>query len=326
MAVIKSRWPFASTLFGVLMLVFYLGLTPLQHVHDPSTIIRYGDEYWLFATGPGIVSWHSADLIHWRQGPSVFSTLPLWAREIDPRQTGYFWAPEVIRLNGQYLLYYVVSKWGQRTSAIGLATNPTLDPDDPAFRWTDHGIVIQTTQADNFNALDPSILMDTDGRMWMTLGSFWSGIKLTQLDPATGLRVHHAPLLPLAWAKEIEASYLTKHDGQYYLFVNWGLCCRGIYSTYNIRVGRSASVTGPYLDKNGVDMMAGGGTLFLGTEGPRIGPGQLGILRDGGQEWISYHYYDARHNGLASVGLRELEWDAGGWPVAGRNAADVLGQ
>jgi len=324
MAVIKSRWPFASTLFGVLILVFYLGLAPLQHVHDPSTIIRCGDEYWLFATGPGIVSWHSTDLIHWRQGPSVFSSLPPWAREIDPRQNGYFWAPEVIHLDGRYLLYYVVSKWGQRTSAIGLATNPTLDPKDPAFHWTDRGIVIRTTDRDNFNALDPSILMDADGRMWMALGSFWTGIKLTELDPATGLRIRGASLHPLAWSKSIEAPYLTTHAGQYYLFVNWGLCCRGIYSTYEIRVGRASKITGPYLDKNGVDMMAGGGTLSLGTEGPRIGPGQTGILREGGREWISYHYYDARHNGLASLGLRELEWDAAGWPVAGRNAADIL--
>jgi arabinan endo-1,5-alpha-L-arabinosidase len=321
---VKSRWPFASTLLGVLMLVFYLGLAPLQHVHDPSTIVRCGDEYWLFATGAGIISWHSTDLIHWRQGPSVFSQLPRWTRGIDARQMGYFWAPEVVQLNGQYLLYYVVSRWGQRTSAIGLATNPTLDPGDPAYRWTDHGIVIRSTQKDDFNALDPGIFNDTDGRMWMTLGSFWTGIKLTELDPSTGLRKTGAPLYAVASAKEIEASYLTKHGGQYYLFVNWGLCCRGVNSTYNIRVGRASRVTGPYLDKNGVDMMSGGGTLFLGTEGPRIGPGQVGILREGGREWVSYHYYDARHGGLASLGLRELTWDAAGWPVAGVNAADIL--
>jgi arabinan endo-1,5-alpha-L-arabinosidase len=272
----------------------------------------------------GIVSWHSTDFLHWRQGPSVFSTIPDWTRQIDPRRAGYFWAPEVIQLNGRYLLYYVVSKWGQRTSAVGLATNPTLDPRDPAFHWTDRGIVIRSTQQDNFNALDPSILMDTDGRMWMALGSFWTGIKLTELDPATGLRKAGSPLHALAWAKEIEAPYVTKHDGRYYLFVNWGLCCRGVQSTYEIRVGRASKITGPYLDKNGVNLMAGGGALFLGTEGPRIGPGQTGILREGGREWISYHYYDARHSGLASLGLRELNWDAAGWPVAGRNAADVL--
>ncbi len=324
LAEIKSRWPFASLLFGVLMLVFYLGLAPLQHVHDPSTITRCGDQYWLFGTGMGIVSWHSTDLIHWRQGPSVFSTLPPWTHQIDARQSGYFWAPDVIHLDDRYLLYYVVSKWGARTSAIGLATSPTLDPADPAFHWTDRGIVIRSTQRDNFNALDPSLLLDTDGRLWMALGSFWSGIKLAELNPATGLRKPGAPLRPLAWAKEIEAPYLAKHDGRYYLFVNWGLCCRGVKSTYNIRVGRASKITGPYLDKNGIDMLAGGGTLFLGTEGPRIGPGQVGILREGSHAWISYHYYDARHAGLASLGLRELNWDAAGWPVAGANAANLL--
>jgi arabinan endo-1,5-alpha-L-arabinosidase len=324
MPALKPRWPFASLLFGILMLVLFLGLTPLQHVHDPSTIIQCGDEYWLFATGVGIVSWHSTDLLHWQQGPSVFTTLPGWARDIDRRQSGYFWAPDIIHRNGQYLLYYVVSKWGQRTSAIGLATNPTLNPTDPAFHWTDRGIVIQTAQRDDFNALDPSVLATADGRMWMALGSFWTGIKLTELDPATGLRRRGTPLHSIAWAKEIEAPYITMHGGRYYLFVNWGLCCRGIHSTYEIRVGRSSKITGPYRDKNGVDLLAGGGTLFLGTEGSRIGPGQTGILREGDREWISYHYYDARHSGLASLGLRELTWDAAGWPVAGRNAADVL--
>jgi arabinan endo-1,5-alpha-L-arabinosidase len=108
------------------------------------------------------------------------------------------------------------------------------------------------------------------------------------------------------------------------LFVNWGLCCRGVQSTYEIRVGRAKSVAGPYLDKNGVNLLGGGGTLFLGREGPYIGPGQTGVLLDGTNEWVSYHYYDGRRGGLASLGLRKLEWGADGWPIAGAYAKDVL--
>jgi arabinan endo-1,5-alpha-L-arabinosidase len=227
-------------------------------------------------------------------------------------------------MGDRYLLYYVVSKWASRTSAIGLATSPTLDPSDSTYHWTDRGIVVRSTNEDKYNAIDPDPMMDTDGRMWMAFGSFWTGIKLVELDPATGLRKNGAPLYPLAWAKEIEAPYLIRHEGSYYLFVNWGLCCRGVKSTYETRVGRSRTITGPYLDKNGVDMLHGGGTLFLGTEGRHIGPGQIGLLRDGADEWISYHYYDGEHQGQASLGLRRLGWSSDGWPVAGEYASALL--
>ena len=271
-----------------------------------------------------VAGWAVAYLFAWSPGPRVFSTFPRWITQVAPGQRGYFWAPDVTFTNGQYYLYYAVSRFGARTSAIGLATNRTLDPSDPEYHWSDHGIVVQTTMRNNYNAIDPSVMIDTDQRMWMSFGSFWSGIKLVELDPATGLRKAGAPLHALAAAKQIEASYLYRHGGSYFLFVNWGLCCRGVKSTYEIRVGRSARITGPYLDRTGKNLLAGGGTLFLGREGRFIGPGQTGILRDGGNEWLSYHYYDGKDFGQATLGLRKLEWDKDGWPVAGENAAEVL--
>jgi arabinan endo-1,5-alpha-L-arabinosidase len=259
-------------------------------------------------------------LINWSAGPPVFPVIPPWTNAIAGGRSGYFWAPDVIRLKGRYLLYYAISKWGTQTSAIALVTNPTLDPSDPGYHWSDNGEVIRTTLDDNFNAIDPSVIVDTDGRMWMAFGSFWSGIKLMELDPATGLRKAGAPLHAVAWAKEIEAPCIVSHGGNHILFVNWGRCCRGIYSTYEIRMGRSSTITGPYLDKNGVDLMAGGGTLFLGSEGPYIGPGQAGVLRDGVNEWLSYHFYDGRRGGAASLGLRKLSWTKDGWPIPGEQA------
>jgi arabinan endo-1,5-alpha-L-arabinosidase len=104
-------------------------------------------------------------------------------------------------------------------------------------------------------------------------------------------------------------------DGYFYLFVNWGKCCRGVNSTYEIRMGRSRLITGPYLDKDGVDLMKKGGTLLLATDGAFIGPGHAGIFEEGGQFWFSCHFYDATERGRSTLAIRPLRWAADGWPV-----------
>jgi len=286
-------------------------------VHDPSTIVKCRDEYWVFATGMGLVSYHSKNLVHWESGGRVFTDLPPWITQVVPGQRGHFWAPDVIWHDGRYLLYYAVSAFGKRTSAIALATNPTLDPADPAHHWTDAGVVVQTDENDNFNAIDPSVFRDTDGKLWLAFGSFWSGIKLIELDPATGGRLAPAsPIYPLAWHESIEAACLYRHGEFYYLFVNWGLCCRGVKSTYEIRVGRSKQVTGPYLDREGRDLLHDGGSVFMATDGPFIGPGHVGILEENGRFWVSVHFYDGTRNGAPTLAIRPLTWSADGWPLA----------
>jgi arabinan endo-1,5-alpha-L-arabinosidase len=287
-------------------------------VHDPSTIVKCKDEYWLFSTGRGIQSWHSRDLVQWQAGPRVFASVPAWTSEAVPGNRGSFWAPDVIHLADRFLLYYSVSTWGSKTSAIGLASNPSLDPADPDYGWTDHGIVIQTGERDDFNAIDPAVTQGLDGNLWLVFGSYWSGIKLIQLDPATGKRISpDSPVYSLAYHESIEAPFICHHEGYYYLFVNWGLCCRGVNSTYNIRIGRSADITGPYIDKDGVNMLAGGGSLLLETQGQFIGPGHAGIFSQGDKHWLSYHYYDGSRGGRATLGMRPLQWDADGWPQLG---------
>jgi len=289
-------------------------------VHDPSTIVKCKDEYWLFATGMGLDSWRSRNLIHWERGPHVFTAPPAWVRDVVPDQKGHFWAPDVILQNGRYCVYYAVSKFGKRTSAIALVTNLTLDPADPAYRWTDEGIVVQTTEASDYNAIDPSAFRDNDGRLWLALGSFWSGIKLIELDPATGRRIApDSKMYPLAWHESIEAACLYRHGDWYFLFVNWGICCRGVNSTYEVRVGRSRSVTGPYLDRQGKDLLDDGGSVFLATDRPFIGPGHVGILEDGGRSWVSVHFYDGTRKGLPTLAIRPLRWSDDGWPVAEEN-------
>ncbi len=290
---------------------------------DPSSIVKCNHEYWVFYTGRGVPSYHSQDLVKWERGPAVFKTPPEWIAKIVPanRRMSY-WAPDIIKLGDRYLLYYSVSSFGKMTSAIGLATNPTLDPDDPAYLWTEQGLVVRTQegqQGEAYNAIDPAIFHDRDGSLWMTFGSYWSGIKLIQLDPQTGKRIApDSKMVPLAYNDSIEASYLCRHDDYYYLFVNWDSCCQGPKSTYNIRIGRSETVTGPYLDKAGVNMLQRGGTLFLATtNGPLIGPGHAGTLTAEGKQWFTSDFEgDLRMGGRATLAIMPLRWNADGWPEA----------
>jgi arabinan endo-1,5-alpha-L-arabinosidase len=285
-------------------------------VHDPSAPIKCKDDHWVFYTGRGIPSFHSKDMIKWEHGPAVFTNAPAWVAQAVPRNHWmYYWAPDIIHLGDRYLLYYAVSSFGRNDSAIGLATTPTLDPADSNYRWSDQGIVVQSVARDNFNAIDPAAALDAQGRLWLAFGSFWSGIKMIQLDPQTGKRIAtNSPVYSLAFNDSIEASYLCHHDDYYYLFVNWGLCCRGTNSTYEIRVGRSRQITGPYLDKDGVDLVTGGGSSFLSTSGPFIGPGQSGIYSENGADRFSCHFYDGEQHGLSMLAILPLGWNTNGWP------------
>jgi arabinan endo-1,5-alpha-L-arabinosidase len=287
---------------------------------DPSSIVKCKDEYWVFYTGRGVPSYRSRDLIKWERGPAVFKTAPEWIAKLVPENRNLqYWAPDIIKLGNQYLLYSSVSSFGKMTSAIGLATNPTLDPAEPAYHWTDEGYVVRTQDGDGCNAIDPSVFHDADGSLWLTFGSYWSGIKLIQLAPQTGKRIAaDSKMFSIAHNESIEASYLCKHGKYYYLFVNWGSCCRGPRSTYNIRIGRSEAVTGPYLDKAAVDMLRGGGSLFLATtNGPLIGPGHAGTLNAQGKNWFTSDFEgDLRMNGRATLAILPLHWNADGWPEA----------
>jgi arabinan endo-1,5-alpha-L-arabinosidase len=284
--------------------------------HDPSTIVKCKDEYWVFCTGRGVPTYHSKDLRGWESGPRAISNSPPWAADAVPENSGRdYWAPDIIHTGDRYLLYFAVSTWGKNTSAIGLATNPTLDPNDSRYHWTDQGIVVQSRSTNDFNTIDPAVCQDAQGKLWLAFGSFWTGIKLIELDPATGLRItQNSRMYSLAHKDQIEASYIYPHNGFYYLFVNWGQCCRGVRSTYNIRVGRSASITGPYLDQSGEDMLLGGGSLFLTTAGNFIGPGHAGIITEGATNWFSCHFYDGTREGQPTLGLLPLSWTAEGWP------------
>jgi arabinan endo-1,5-alpha-L-arabinosidase len=310
-------------------------LTGSLNLHDPSSVLQHDGRYYLFYTAQGIRTKTSDDLVNWTQGPRVFSStqIPAWTSQNVPANTGSYWAPDVAYFNGLYHLYYSVSSFGSQDSAIGLATNPTLNPADPNYLWTDQGPVIQSNPGQNpYNAIDPAIIKASDGRIWMSFGSFWNGIHLTELDSATGKRItpnsttHSIARHPIRPPNAIEAPYIHERNGYYYLFVNWDTCCQGTNSTYNIRVGRSMNITGPFLDQNGVAMTNGGGTLFLGTQGNFIGPGHIAIVTDEqGIERFGYHYYDGADNGTSKYNLRRIFWQESGWPSITPPVPDLFG-
>jgi len=286
-------------------------------VHDPS-MAKDGNSYYLFSTGDRIPIRTSNDLHSWKSIGSVFQAIPDWAAADIPGATN-IWAPDISYYKGEYRLYYAISTFGSNRSDIGLATNSTLDPRSPNYRWIDRGKVMESLHSDDWNAIDPNFVVDKEGGQWLVFGSFWGGIKLVKLDAATGkpASVHPSPL-SLAYRPEdphaIEAPYIVFHKGYYYLFASFDFCCRGAGSTYNVRVGRSASITGPYVDQKGVAMMDGGGTLILTGTNRWAGPGGQSIFHDTNEQWwIVYHSYDGYLGGTPTLRVNPLVWD-GGWP------------
>nr|WP_308121686.1 arabinan endo-1,5-alpha-L-arabinosidase [Actinotalea ferrariae] len=292
--------------------------------HDPALVAgEEGEPWYVFSTGDereggGSVQIRtSPDGHEWTYAGTVWDAddAPAWVADVVPGVKNY-WAPEVYEHDGTYYLYWSASTFGSNTSVIGLHTNTTLDPEDPDYAWVDRGPVVATTSGDDHNAIDPGIVEDADGTPWMAFGSFWSGIRMVELEWPSGLRAD-PEAEPLRIADRgappnaIEAPYVVPRDGWYYLFVSKDGCCKGVASTYRIVVGRSRDVTGPYEDAEGRSMLEDGGTAVFATNGPMIGPGGQSVSRD----HLAFHFYDERLGGEFQLAIRELAW-VDGWPVA----------
>lgn len=249
----------------------------------------------------------------WNYQGTIWNAIPGWITA-DLRGANTIWAPEIIRHGNTYYLYYAVSTLGHNDSVIALATNTTLDPTAPGYRWVDQGKVVRSMPASDFNAIDPDVVQDASGTPWLVFGSYWSGIQMVQLQWPSGKRSADPTRLHLADRKlalnAVEGAAMTAHGGWYYLFTSWDRCCLGVKSTYRIVVGRSRSITGPYVDQGGHSLMDGGGTTVLASTGNQVGPGGESIA--GGM--LAYHYYDAAAAGAPRLGLRPLSWSADGWP------------
>jgi len=301
----------------------------LSPVHDPA-LIQQGAAFYLFTTGGHIR--RSTDLHHWTHIGRVFDQLPAWAASEIPGVRGGYWAPDISVYHGVYRLYYAVSTFGKNDSAIGLATNQTLDPESPGYQWIDRGLVLRSHKTDDFNAIDPNLAVDEHGRHWLAFGSFWSGIKMRRIDPETGkLSPEDTTLYSLAnrapatKPNSIEAPFIVRHAPYYYLFVSFDFCCRGVRSTYNVVVGRASENTGPYLDNAGRPMLEGGGLQLITGTSRWKGPGHEAVLlRSGAPDLFVFHAYDG-FTGKPFLKISTLLWEDG-WPRVAPlpNAPDAI--
>jgi arabinan endo-1,5-alpha-L-arabinosidase len=305
----------------VLLVAPALALDGELGMHDPSTVIQADGKFYVYSTGNGLPAFVSDDGWTWRRTGSVMQAVPGGrpGPDVIARGGNNSWAPDVIRVGDRYFLYYS-APGTQPKAAIGLLIGKTLDPSSPDYKWEDGGPVVWSDGVEDSNAIDPGVLRDpTNGTLWLTYGSYFGYIRLVELDPKTGKRLH-PERKPVNIAINSEASIMIFHDGWYYLLVTHGSCCAGGNSSYNIRMGRSRKVTGPFIDNMGVDMIQGGGKLFAGSSGRHIGPGHFGLLDLGeGVQKFSCHYESDLDRGGASVlDIRPLLW-RDGWPVAGDN-------
>lgn len=299
-----SRW-ITTSLMGMMLVLLSVHVSHAQPPsHDPSTMIRNTDgRYWIFTTGDGVwcMSSSNSNFTDWRAERTPYSrtSWPSWIRNYVSNFGGNFWAPEVVNVNGQYRLYYSCSTFGSKNSCIGLATASNLNGP-----WTDQGVVVSSNSGSSENAIDAAIYANT----WLVYGSFFGGIRLANLNSAG--KPINSTRYALA-SGDAEAPYILKNGSYYYLFINRGSCCRGLNSTsYRIQVGRSTSITGPYLDKSGRNLNSGGGSDIVVTTGRYIGPGHFGF----GNGKVTYHFYDGNDNGNAKLRITSLSW-VNGWPV-----------
>jgi len=299
-------------------------------VHDP--VMAYADStYYLFCTGLGIQQMTSTDRKTWQVMPKpVMTVMPQWTYDSVPGFTHHVWAPDIIQWHGRWWMAYSCSTFGKNGSAIGLLSTPSLT--FPV--WNDEGCIVTSREKrDDWNAIDPNFVIDEHDQPWMVWGSFWDGIQLARLDttmhmapgekPRTIARRYAPgfkgaapnPTSKYAGTNAIEAPFVFKHDGYYYLFVSWDYCCRGSKSNYRVAVGRSKSVAGPYLDRAGVDMRNGGGTLFLKGDGQAFeAAGHGAAYHLNGEDIFICHGYSIADNGASVLVQKSIRWTADGWP------------
>jgi len=297
-------------------------------VHDPVAI-KQGDTYHIFFTGQGISSLSSKDFKNWKVERPLFSEDPVWIKSIFKDFRGGYWAPDILFYQNRYHLFYACSAFAKNTSIIGHASSPTLDPSSPDYHWTDHGMILQSIPyRDLWNAIDPNVIIDKEGNPWMDFGSFWGGIKLVKLTKdlmqvAQPEEWHSICRRPRTFTLDdndpgdgaVEAPFISIHGDYYYLYVSFDYCCRGLKSDYKVAVGRSKSIAGPYLDKDGKSLSNGGGSIILKGNKDYAGIGHCAVYTFDGKDYILAHGYSIKDGGMSKLIVREIKWDKDGWPV-----------
>lgn len=294
---------FLTLIFLLLLVLQSSAQTGQPYIHDPSTLAECEGKYYTFGTGAG-----------------GLVTDDGWSWHGGAERPGGGAAPDVMKIGDRYLIIYGATGgglFGGHNGRILTMWNKTLDPKSPDFKYSQPVEVASSDGMEDCDAIDPSMLLDpTTGRLWVTYGTYFGSIRLIELDPATGERVKGNVEKDIAI--DCEASALIWRDGWYYLLGTHGTCCDGVNSTYNIVVGRSRNVEGPYVDNIGRDMLHGGGRMVIAAGQRVCGPGHFGrTVVDDGVELMSCHFEaDFDRSGRSVLGIRPLLW-RNGWPQAG---------
>ncbi|KAL4870743.1 putative arabinan endo-1,5-alpha-L-arabinosidase D [Aspergillus spectabilis] len=340
------------TLLGLVVWLYLAAATPLNSqvfsdtkdyplanqgnvaTHDPN-ILRYDDKYYMFKGGVNIPFFTASKLGGpWKRVGTVLDDVSVVEKQNRRRP----WAPMVTQWKDRFYCFYSISQSGTRDSAIGLASSDSIDPGT----WTDHGALINSgdgSLSDIYpynvsNAIDPAFFADpVTGKPYLQYGSFWDGIfqlpltdNLTVENP-THPDANHLVYLPNARRKPIEGSYMSYRSPYYYSWFSHGQCCQ--FGTlgypkkgeeYGIRVGRSTSVGGPFVDRDGRDLLEGGGSVVYGSNHEEVyAPGGPGVLPGAGDDpdVLYYHYLNTSVGfafGDARLGWNYLDYEDG-WPV-----------
>ena len=303
-----------ATLFVPQFLQFSLAqtVTNRQPVIDMSapdpTVIRAEDgTFYLYATEDmrNVPIFHSANLVDWKLVGTAFTdnSRPKWLPK------GGIWAPDIQRVGGKYHLYYAKSVWGGEWDAgIGVAVS-----NNPAGPFVDRGCMFTSKQIGIQNCIDPFYIED-GGKKYLFFGSFHGiyGVELT----ADGLHVKQGAKPREVAGTFMEATYIRRRGGYYYLFGSTGTCCEGARSTYRITIGRSKSLFGPYVDKAGQRLLDNHYNILLDKDDSVLGPGHnAGLITDDtGNDYMFYHGFKASEPDAGRVvWLSRIVW-TDGWP------------
>ena len=295
-------------------------LNPLKgdiRVHDP-VMIKDGNTYYVFHTGKGVSIKTSTDKITWKKAGNVFiaSNTPSWWKSDIPGHDGNLWAPDIHYSHGKYYLYYAVSAWMNFNSSIGLATNTTLDSSKPDYRWKDEGQIISYKNGgEGVNVIDPNFISAENGRAWLFYGSYKAGLRAVEVNPVSGKLLKDPPMLYTITTALGEGVFVIKGQKYYYIFASRGKCCAGMQSTYQMIMGRSKKITGPYLNKEGKSWVDNNYSVFLAGDSTEPGRGHNGFFTERDSTFIVYHAYTRAAKGAPLLNIKLLYIDNADWPT-----------
>jgi arabinan endo-1,5-alpha-L-arabinosidase len=285
---------------------------------DPTIIKGRNGYFYLYATEdtPHTPISKSKDLVNWEFVGTAFT------QESRPtfEPNGGLWAPDINYINGQYVLYYSMSVWGGgETCGIGAAI--AARPEGP---FSDKGKLFRSNEIGVHNSIDP-FYIEEDGKKYLFWGSFFGLFAIELADDGLGLK-YEAEKRKIA-GNAFKGIYIHKKDDFYYLFASIGSCCEGLNSSYKLVVGRSESLFGPYVDKEGVGMMDNGYEIVVGSNDQFVGNGHCSeiVQDDAGQDWILFHGYDVDNPNGRIVLLDQVEW-VDGWPVINNGSPSISGE